>query len=387
MRRYYYVNGYHLAVVNKVTSVLVSNVHIVEVNKMAYIGVVVPVYKIKQEYFEQCVESLRNQTFQDIQIILVDDCSPDNCGFLCDEYARKDSRITVVHHEKNKGLPSARNSGIEALDSDWVTFVDGDDWVDLDMCEKLADFLQNNKQPDMIIFSGYRNYHDLEERSQAAFENNTWFDSYEKICALQRRSLSFIRKGYAPQALTIDSACWKLISSRFIREKGIRFIDVPYREDGLFFLYSTEEASSIVYLYLTFYHYRSTGNSMVNMYRKNADLEHLRYLQEVLIFVDKFQKDDPWIKDYYYSVLVSMQICITSKFFNKENPEPFRRRQSACRQLFDVEPFKSAFMMTDLRTLRINHFVKTLCIKFRWYAGVTLLRNLYLKMNRRKQYN
>jgi glycosyltransferase involved in cell wall biosynthesis len=355
---------------------------------MAYIGIVVPVYKIKQEYFEQCVESLLNQTFRDIQIILVDDCSPDNCGALCDEYAQKDSRVIVVHHEKNRGLPSARNSGIDKLDAEWVSFVDGDDWVDLDMCMKLADYLTKLEiKPDVVIFSGYKNYPELEEKSQAIYENDTWFDTYDSICGLQKKSLSFVRKGYPSRSLTLDSACWKIISVSYMRKKGIRFIDVPYREDGLFFLYLTEQAERIVYLYETFYHYRSTGNSMVNMYRKNADKEHQKYISEVLSFVERFSKDEEWMKDFHYAVLVSMQICITQKFFNKENPEPFLKRQKACLDYFKNEPYRSVFKMIDIGALSRNHYVKAMCIKYHWYAGVALLRNSYLKMNRKESYN
>lgn len=354
---------------------------------MPYIGIVVPVYKIRTEYFEQCIESLRNQTFRDIQIILVDDCSPDNCGILCDEYAQKDNRVVVVHHDKNRGLPTARNTGIDALDTEWVSFVDGDDWVDLDMCQKLADYLEKQvKRPDMIIFSGYRNHPELEIKSQAIYENDTYFDTYEKICALQRRSLAFVKQGYPPQSLTLDSACWKLFSVRYIRESAIRFIDIPYREDGLFFLYSTEQANCIVYLYETFYHYRSTGDSMVNKYRENADKEHQRYFDEVFHFIEKFRKDEDWVRDLYYAVLVSMQICITQKYFCKGSLEPFIKRQKACSEYFNKEPYNSVFKMIDIKTLSKNHLVKALCIKLHWYAGVSLLRNTFIWINRKEAY-
>lgn len=98
---------------------------------MACISVIVPIYKV-EDYLPRCVESICQQSFADFTLILVDDGSPDRCGWLCDEYAARDSRIRVIHQE-NGGLSAARNAGIEwALantDCRWLAFVDSDDWV------------------------------------------------------------------------------------------------------------------------------------------------------------------------------------------------------------------------------------------------------------------
>ena len=104
-------------------------------NKLA--SVIVPVYKV-EKYLDRCVESIRKQTYKNLEIILVDDGSPDNCPQMCDEWAKKDSRIKVVHKE-NGGLSDARNVGIENSAGDYVLFVDSDDYVDVTMIEKMVD--------------------------------------------------------------------------------------------------------------------------------------------------------------------------------------------------------------------------------------------------------
>ncbi|SMP47318.1 glycosyltransferase family 2 protein [Fibrobacter sp. UWB10] len=91
------------------------------------VSVVVPVYKVER-YLENCIKSILNQSFKDFELILVDDGSPDNCGELCDFFARKDPRIRVVH-QKNGGLSKARNSGIDIATGDYLTFIDSDDFV------------------------------------------------------------------------------------------------------------------------------------------------------------------------------------------------------------------------------------------------------------------
>lgn len=102
---------------------------------MPVVSIIVPVYKVEQ-YLDRCVESLVGQTFGDIEIILVDDGSPDNSGKMCDTWAEKDERIRVIHKE-NGGLSDARNYGIEAAQGEYVAFIDSDDWIDDDMIEVL----------------------------------------------------------------------------------------------------------------------------------------------------------------------------------------------------------------------------------------------------------
>ena len=110
-----------------------------EGRNVAKISVIVPVYNV-EPYLRRCINSIINQTFDDFDLVLVDDGSPDRCGEICDEYAEKDTRISVIH-QQNSGLSAARNVGIDwsfsESDSDWLTFVDSDDWIHLEYLEIL----------------------------------------------------------------------------------------------------------------------------------------------------------------------------------------------------------------------------------------------------------
>ena len=100
------------------------------------VGIIVPIYKV-EKYIAECIESILAQTYKDFRLILVDDGSPDNAGKICDEYAKKDSRITVIHQE-NAGVTRARARGVEeAGDCEFITFVDGDDTIKNDALENL----------------------------------------------------------------------------------------------------------------------------------------------------------------------------------------------------------------------------------------------------------
>lgn len=101
------------------------------------ISVIVPIYKV-EPYLRKCVDSIICQTYKNLEIILVDDGSPDNCGLMCDEYAKQDTRVRVIH-KTNGGLSDARNAGLDIVTGEYIAFVDSDDWIEPFMYEKLLD--------------------------------------------------------------------------------------------------------------------------------------------------------------------------------------------------------------------------------------------------------
>ena len=116
------------------------------------ISVIVPIYKV-EKYLCKCVDSIINQTYKNLEIILVDDGSPDNCPRICDDYAKKDSRIKVIH-KKNGGLSDARNAGVKIATGEYISFIDSDDWVETQMIEKM--FTCINKDKSDVVSSGVK---------------------------------------------------------------------------------------------------------------------------------------------------------------------------------------------------------------------------------------
>ena len=114
-----------------------------------FLSIIIPIYKIKEEYLRTCFESLLAQDYSDFQIIAVDDGSPDHSGAICDEYARKDSRVVVIH-QKNAGVSVARNNGIKEANTEWITFVDPDDWVEPTHVSTLYNAQKQNRDIDIL---------------------------------------------------------------------------------------------------------------------------------------------------------------------------------------------------------------------------------------------
>lgn len=128
------------------------------------ISVIVPVYHV-EAYLERCIDSIERQTYQNLEIILVDDGSMDRCSEICDEYGKKDSRIKVLHKE-NGGLSSARNAGLDAADGELIAFVDSDDYIEKDMLEKLYEVLLSNKADMAVCNLRFVDEHQSKNRSR-----------------------------------------------------------------------------------------------------------------------------------------------------------------------------------------------------------------------------
>ena len=113
------------------------------------VSVIIPVYKV-EKYLEKCIDSVINQSYSNLEIILVDDGSPDNCGKICDKYAKKDNRIRVIH-KTNGGLSDARNNGIKIATGNYIAFIDSDDYVTEDYIEYLLKLIIDNNSDISIV--------------------------------------------------------------------------------------------------------------------------------------------------------------------------------------------------------------------------------------------
>ncbi|WP_035416120.1 glycosyltransferase [Bacillus sp. MB2021] len=143
------------------------------------ISVIVPIYNV-ENYLDMCIKSILNQTYSNLEIILVDDGSPDNCGSICEKYASKDDRIKVIH-KKNGGLSDARNVGVLAATGDFISFIDADDYIDLKFYEIMMNLMINNNvdivQCDYEMV--YENKFDVIEQMDANYKELIYVKEFE----------------------------------------------------------------------------------------------------------------------------------------------------------------------------------------------------------------
>lgn len=180
------------------------------------VSIIVPIYKVPEPFLRQSIESCVNQTLREIEIILVDDGSPDNCGRICDEYAAKDNRVKVIHKE-NGGLASARNTGQDIATGETLMFLDGDDYLEFECCERTYDALVKN-DVELVMFDQFVNYPNSQviQHSFNGVKDSRLFVG-EECRKLQARVLDFNGK--------IAMAFMKLIRLDYLRKYNIRHID------------------------------------------------------------------------------------------------------------------------------------------------------------------
>ena len=205
------------------------------------ISIIIPVYNVEQ-YLKRCLDSILNQTYTNLEIILINDGATDNSGILCDDYAFKDSRIKVIH-QKNKGLSGARNTGLREATGDYIGFIDSDDWIELNMFDLMMQIILKEKV-NIVECALLKS---LEINNSIKREGNTRIES--RIEALKRiiknQEFSVWRRLYKKELLN-----------------NIYFVEGKNSEDVYFTLAVFKNIKKIAYLSMPLYNYYIGGVSI-----------------------------------------------------------------------------------------------------------------------------
>lgn len=217
------------------------------------ISVIVPVYKT-EPYLAKCIESILDQTYSNLEIILVDDGSPDNCGNICDEFAKKDSRIVVIH-QKNGGLSNARNSALNIAKGNYIGFVDSDDYIDLNMYESMFNSIKKYKT-NIACVGIIRE----DERH-----------SFKQIIRCPNKEIEYSDEESIEEILysrNIGISVWSKLFEKNIFEK-IRFPVGETNEDACIMI-DLMEGKKVVHTGIPLYHYLVHEGSITNVYKEKT---------------------------------------------------------------------------------------------------------------------
>ena len=237
------------------------------------ISVIVPVYRV-EEYLERCVKSILSQTYENLEVILVDDGSPDQCPAICDACAEKDARVKVIHQE-NKGLSGARNAGIDAASGEYLAFVDSDDYVSPHFIEELYQLLQDTGCAIGQCRFSYVKGDGLVEESDSAF------------CIYRGESLMEQLYGPEEKATCFVVAWNKLYRAELFKETGIRYPEGRIHEDEATTYRLFHEAKKLAFLDRALYgYYTENGGSITSVFSAKR-LQWLTAHEERIAFFKK----------------------------------------------------------------------------------------------------
>ena len=231
------------------------------------ISVIVPIYNV-EKYLTKCIESIINQTYENLEIILVDDGSPDNCPIICDEYAKRDSRVKVIH-KKNGGLSDARNAGLDIATGEYIMFIDSDDFVEIDMMESMMNNMIDNNV-DLVVCN-IKYIYDNSEKVK--------YNQKDKVLDKYEAMQEYIKDGI------VQAVAWnKLYKINLIN--GMRYKVGKINEDEFFTYKIVDRINKIYYNSKPFYNYVQRNTSIMGLYSikrldaVEASYERLNFIKE-----------------------------------------------------------------------------------------------------------
>ena len=223
------------------------------------VSVIVPIYKV-ENYLKQCVDSLICQKYSNLEVILVDDGSPDGCGKICDEYKEKDSRIIVIHKE-NGGISSARNAGLEIAKGEYIVFIDSDDYVSDSFIYEMVEEMEKSVETDLIITSYYNVYsndgatEDRIEKSEVLEDSTKYYTGKE-----------IINNRFGKQRIPFVLA-WNKLYKRKLFNK-VCYKEGAVREDEIIFRSIMEQCERVAFINKPLIFHRIRSGSIMTSYSK-----------------------------------------------------------------------------------------------------------------------
>ena len=332
------------------------------------VSIIVPVYKVPEQYLRKCAESCIEQTVRDIEILLVDDGSPDQCGSICDEYAEKDSRVHVIHKE-NGGLCSARNAGFAAARGEWIMFVDGDDWIDPDMCGRMLD-AGEREDVDLVMCGITRQY----EHSTQDYK--FYLRDYEKGGKVYRgRECKWLQQQLLVYNCNIAVAYSKLIRRQLLADHNIVHDDLLRQgAEGLEFnIRLFEQIRSALFINQPFYHYLYNENSISSLHSEENHRCVIGCFEKIRGLIEESSNRDrllPWFDNRLLYVIITTAI---SGYFHPDNKAPFSEKKKGYEAYLQQPIVEHALKTDNLRGLSRQRRVVLYLIRHRQFRALDLM--------------
>lgn len=344
---------------------------------MEKVSIIVPVYNI-QNYIQRCLESLINQSYENIEIIAVIDGSIDESEKIVLDIAKNDSRIKVVKKE-NGGLSSARNEGLKYIEGKFLMYVDGDDWIDKDCIEKC---ILNFKEDVQVVFFPYIKEYENNSIKTSFFNTNTRFNSEQVKKTIYRRFFGLIKKELSnPEKLEELSTAWgKMYRTDII--KKIEFVDTKKigTEDAWYNINVFKNVSCAVYIDDTYYHYFKENEQSLT---RNYKPELFDRWCNLYTYMEKVIKNEKLSNEFEEALnnrivinllLLSLNIINSNLKFNSKIKE--------IRKLLNQEIYVKAFENFDFKYLGIKWKIFYKACKYRFSFIVIIMTIVAEKIKR-----
>ena len=280
-----------------------------EITNEAYkISIIVPAYNV-QKYIKQCLESVINQTYKNLEIIVVNDGSKDKTLDIIENIAQIDERIIVINQE-NQGVSASRNNGLKSANGDFIMFVDSDDWLDLDTCEVLIK--EAVKENADIVMCGYVREYENTSLTKASFDEDKIIFKCEDVKSkLHRRIFGPLDSELStPEKLNAITTIWgKLYKTSVLCDlKFVPYEEIGMCEDGYFNIFAFEKTKKAVFIKKFLYHYRKviSGGSLTQKKEVDTFERNKKFWKKLSLLIKSKELSDDYLKALYNRISLSL---------------------------------------------------------------------------------
>ena len=343
------------------------------------LSIVVPVYRV-EKYLRRCMDSILQQKDVNLEVIAVDDGSPDGCPGILDGYAAADSRVKVIH-QPNGGVSNARNTGIGHATGRWIYFADSDDWLAGSPLKEMVR-QADAENLDILFVDCNEQYENGQSARLRLFSQSFVTEDRECIMAVQRSVLCHKMSPYfSPGADSAYPAPWsKLVRTALVKENGIRFD--PYvggvYDDGLFTLEILEKAKKIAYSGICAYNYRILTSSIVHSYKPGMVVKFEKNCERVDAFMQRYNKGEAF-RDAEYARRVAYLSSFMPVFFMPAEQGAAKEKKEEYRAVVSRSPWKEAIANARMDLLETKHKATLICMRTGLTAGLKLYSRLKLQ--------
>ncbi len=311
---------------------------------MTKLSIIIPVYNTGI-YLHKCIRSILSQKLQDFELILVDDGSKDDSGAICDEYAKQDSRVKVIH-KKNEGVSIARNTGINMAEGEYIGFVDSDDWIEADMYETLYN-LAVSKECDIVMCDAVTKYDDKP-------------DEEDTIIRLSGGDL-LSKKDIHPELLReMAGAVWRCIYKKnLLQNNSIIFPpNIPFSEDRIFNILAMGYADKIYYTKTPFYNRYVRKGSAVNKYYNDMIELILVTKATIMNAIDKAWNGDGEYKKAYEDQTLGLVFAAINNEFYRDAKGTIIEKYNNVKKICNKEEVRQTIKLLHKEDLRSKLILK-----------------------------
>ena len=327
------------------------------------VSIVVPVYK-SEAYIDHCIQSLITQTYRQIEVVLVNDGSPDNCGEICDRYSHEYPNIVKVIHQENQGVSSARNAGLAIATGEWIMFVDSDDWVESVMVECMiekaeADFAEICVCGHSSDYPGHCIQHNLIKLSQHTLNTN------EKNRIIKKLLLSTEWIGGYGEKADLAGPWAKLYRRSLLVSNNLQFQrGVVLSEDILFNLYAIQMSSNITFCKGVFYHHRMYQTSVTKRYQSRAFSSADLFIDSIKAFSNRFYPKHEASTIYHVAAVYIMFNAITLTYRVQDSPYTLVQKLKGIKEMKKQDIYRDIIKNTEIRHLPTGDKTRLLLIRY-----------------------